>query len=206
MAQVARSGVRNFLNVNKHGLSILKRLCFQGVDMLQLDEKGLVAGRSCGSCTLCCKVFDVSWLEKPKPAGAWCHHCAPGKGCSIWQDRPSRCMDYHCLWRLNPNMGEEWRPDKAGFIMSEESATLPFSVTVDPTKPNSWRREPYYSGLKTAARAAIAKKRAIVIVVGARQWVMLPDGDVPVPQGLENTDFSLSQAADGRWQVAFQTL
>ena len=38
-------------------------------------------GRECGACTLCCKVFDVPVLEKP--AGQWCKHCLPGRGCGI---------------------------------------------------------------------------------------------------------------------------
>ena len=40
----------------------------------------VVPGRECGSCSLCCKVYNVPEIEKP--AGKWCRHCTPGKGCT----------------------------------------------------------------------------------------------------------------------------
>jgi hypothetical protein len=42
--------------------------------------------RSCGDCTLCCKVMAVEALGKP--AGSWCSHCKPGRGCLIYETRP----------------------------------------------------------------------------------------------------------------------
>jgi hypothetical protein len=39
-------------------------------------EPAVVAGRSCGSCSLCCKVMPVQELSKP--AGQWCVHAVPG--------------------------------------------------------------------------------------------------------------------------------
>jgi hypothetical protein len=163
----------------------------------------LVAGRSCGTCSMCCKVFNVSWLDRPKPAGKWCHHCKPGKGCAIWQDIPQRCADYYCLWRLKDQLDDRWRPDVSGFVISLESGSLPYSVMVDPGRPDSWRKEPYYSGLQRAALSAIEAQKVFVVIVGARHWVLLPDGDVPVPAGLENTDFRVTRAVDGRWGVTF---
>lgn len=167
---------------------------------------GLVIGRECGSCTLCCKVFDIPWLDKPKPAGKWCSHCKPGAGCSIWETIPQKCGEFYCLWRKEAQLGDDWRPDKAGFVIGHESANLPFSVKVDPGRADAWRKEPYITGLRNAAASAIAHQNVVVVIVGTRQWILLPDGDVPVPIGLENTDFRIYQETPllgGNWKVRF---
>lgn len=172
----------------------------------EIGPDGLVVGRSCGSCSLCCKVFKVDWLDRPKPAGKWCHHCQPGKGCAIWQNVPAKCADFYCRWRMDPQLGDEWRPDRAGFLISKASPYLPHEINVDPGKPDAWRKEPYYSALKIAARSAVAEKMALIVLVGARHWIMLPDGDVAVPHGLENTDFRIYQETPllgGAWKVTF---
>ena len=44
--------------------------------------------RTCGDCTLCCKVMAIE--ELAKPVGTWCPHCKPGRGCRIYPDRPGR--------------------------------------------------------------------------------------------------------------------
>ena len=46
-------------------------------------EANPVEGKACGSCTMCCKLFEINWLDRPKPAGKWCPHCRPGQGCAI---------------------------------------------------------------------------------------------------------------------------
>jgi hypothetical protein len=51
------------------------------------DSTRLVPGRECGSCSMCCKVYNIA--EISKPAGKWCSHCKPGKGCVI-HDAPPR--------------------------------------------------------------------------------------------------------------------
>ena len=43
-------------------------------------------GRSCGSCSECCRLIGVE--ELAKPAGQWCTHCDPGHGCRIYPERP----------------------------------------------------------------------------------------------------------------------
>lgn len=141
----------------------------------------LVAGRECGPCSLCCKVLTIEFMNPPKPGGRWCQHCRPGNGCAIWQDRPKGCIDFHCDWRRNPLLGDDWRPDRAGFMINQAGEDLPFEVVVDPGRPDAWRKEPYYSRLKKAAAAALDANKIVLVVVGARRWVMLPDEDVPAP-------------------------
>ena len=81
-------------------------------------------GRSCGTCTLCCKVFDVPSLEKP--AGQWCKHCLPGRGCGIHETRPQHCRAFHCMWMTAPWLADEWKPERAKFVLTTDPATLTF--------------------------------------------------------------------------------
>lgn len=77
--------------------------------------------RPCGECSLCCKLLDIGAAEGfpfEKPAGQWCPHCSPGKGCQIRHtDFPDVCHSYQCAWKF-PRVGlpEEMRPDKVHAI------------------------------------------------------------------------------------------
>jgi hypothetical protein len=144
-----------------------------------------VAEKSCGSCTLCCKLFEIDWLDRPKPAGKWCHHCKPGQGCSIWQQVPKACADYYCVWRLDPALADEWRPDRARFLLTHASPDSPLVVMVDPAFPDAWRKEPYFSRLRESARDLLkAKGTTLVVFVGAHRTLIFPDGETPIPAGL----------------------
>lgn len=64
--------------------------------------------RICGTCTLCCKVMEVSELSKP--AQQWCPHADPRRGCMIYETRPQSCRDFMCQWLLHPSMPASWMP------------------------------------------------------------------------------------------------
>jgi hypothetical protein len=66
--------------------------------------------RVCGTCTLCCKAVAVTSLKKA--VGKWCPHGSPGKGCSIYAQRPDECKHFGCLWLLGLLPEEEDRPDR----------------------------------------------------------------------------------------------
>ncbi|KAF0232206.1 MAG: hypothetical protein FD175_28 [Beijerinckiaceae bacterium] len=166
----------------------------------------LVPGRECGACAMCCKVYPIDWLDKPKPAGKWCHHCVPGTGCRIWQDIPKQCGDYYCHWRRNAQLGDAWRPDRAGFLINQNAPHMPYEVIVDTGKPDAWRKEPYYTQLKRAALVAIGEKKAVLLIIGMRQWVMLPDEEVPIPPDKIDGDLRIYQEpahTGGKWRVEF---
>lgn len=166
----------------------------------------LVEGRTCGPCSMCCKLFEIGWLDKPKPAGKWCHHCTPGKGCAIWQNVPAKCADFFCDWRKNAQLGDDWRPDRAGFVINQSAAHLPYEIIVDPGKPDAWRKEPYYSALRSAARIGVEKQQLIMVLVGARRWFLLPDKDVPIPTEHFTSDYRVFRAPlleGGDWRVEF---
>jgi hypothetical protein len=166
-----------------------------------------VESKACGTCSLCCKLFDVDWLEKPKPAGAWCHHCTPGVGCRIWQSLPQRCADYYCVWRVDPDLAPNWRPDVARFILSHAHQEAPLAVLVDPAFPDAHRREPYRALLAETARQVLeGRGSTLVVFVGKKRFLLFPDGEVPIPDGVALHDIRIEarSGANGRfWRPAF---
>jgi hypothetical protein len=83
--------------------------------------KGLVPGRACGDCTVCCIVPTIDDPEIQKKPGIRCRHCEAG--CTIYDSRPKSCRDFYCAWRMIPALGPDWRPDRSGvFIMQDKLA------------------------------------------------------------------------------------
>lgn len=136
------------------------------------------AGRECGACTLCCKVYDVPSLEKP--AGTWCRHCVQGRGCAIHATRPEHCRSFHCLWMTQTWLGPEWKPDRAKMVLSVDPATRFLFVQVDPGAASAWKRDPYYRQLKSWAAAGTAERRHVVVFLNKSATVILPDRDVAI--------------------------
>lgn len=135
-------------------------------------------GRSCGTCTLCCKVFDVPVLEKP--AGQWCSHCQPGRGCGIHETRPQYCRSFHCLWMTSTWLGPEWKPEKSKMVLTVDPSAHILGVQVDPGAASAWKREPYYGQLKAWAAAGARERRFVVVYLNKSATVILPDRDVPL--------------------------
>lgn len=79
---------------------------------------GLVPGRECGDCTVCCTVMAIDKPEIQKEAGVTCRHCVGG--CTIYATRPPLCRDYYCGWRQLPILDDDWRPDRSGVYVEVE--------------------------------------------------------------------------------------
>jgi len=163
--------------------------------------------KTCGSCAMCCKLFDVDWLEKPKPAGKWCHHCQPGRGCKIWQQLPKKCGDYYCIWRIDPELAAEWRPDQARFILTHAHQDAPLAVLIDPTMPDAHRREPYWSILRKTARQHLeGRGSTLVTFCGTKRSLIFPDGEVPISDSVVLSDITIErrESVDGpHWSPVF---
>jgi uncharacterized protein len=137
-------------------------------------------GRSCGACSLCCKLLQIDKPELEKPANEWCRHCRPGHGgCSIYNERPPVCRDFACLWLINSTVGDEWYPARSKIIIVEATSELRYFV--DPRVPGRWRKEPYHSAIRANARRGLSTGEFFTYVyVGSRRWVILPDEDVEI--------------------------
>jgi hypothetical protein len=142
----------------------------------------VVPGRACGTCSLCCKVLKVV-ADFAKPAGQWCAHCRPGKGCGIYATRPFDCRGFYCEWMISKGLGPEWRPERAKFVLFKSNGGRRMTAHVDPGYPSAWRRSPYYENFKAWAVQAVQKTpemNLVDVMIGEHVIVVLPDREVDV--------------------------
>lgn len=110
-----------------------------------------MAKRECGKCSLCCKVLGIiaspPILPAHKHPNRWCQHCAPGRGCKVYDRRPQECVDFQCAWLQNEEWTDDMRPDLVGFVVTGGSSHDGRGVTyqtvqihVDPTSARLDRR------------------------------------------------------------------
>jgi hypothetical protein len=135
-----------------------------------------IAIRGCDGCTLCCKVMAVR--ELPKPAGTWCQHCKAGTGCGIYDGRPAECRTFMCGYLQLPALSEAWKPSASRLIVSSELMENRINIHVDPGRPDAWRREPFYAEIKQWSRRITPERGQVVVMIGERSIVILPDHDV----------------------------
>lgn len=138
----------------------------------------VVPGRECGSCTLCCKVYNIP--EIGKAAGKWCGQCKPGRGCKIHDNLPSQCSEFNCLWRTDAAMPAQWKPDQAKMVVTIHPLTRNIQVQVDPGLPSAWSRQPYHDHLRQWATKNMPKGMHVVVFVNDQATLVLPDQDVQV--------------------------
>ena len=135
--------------------------------------------RQCGSCALCCKIFDVPSLGKN--AGDWCKHCTPGRasGCCNIHDQPRAaiCGDFECAWKARPDVfSDHWYPLRSRMIVTADNIGWPIiKVTVDPSRQDSWRREPYLTEMRSWTKENACP---VVILSGAKRFVIDLQGRV----------------------------
>lgn len=123
---------------------------------------GAVAGRACGSCSLCCILPDIDELEKP--ANVVCRHCVPGGGCQSYAVRPQTCRDFLCLWRTEPLLGTHWDPAVSHMMIYVQGPQT--TVLVDPAHPAIWQQEPYFGELRQRAGEARRRGGYLIVYVG----------------------------------------
>jgi hypothetical protein len=136
----------------------------------------IVSGRSCGTCSLCCKVLRIE--EVQSPAGEWCRHCDPGHGCRIHPTRPNICRDFYCMWLTHKEVGAHWMPARCKMVLRWELNGARLAVHVDGSSPGAWRRSPYYQDLKRWAELAVKSENQVSVWIGRQAIVILPDRDI----------------------------
>ncbi len=133
-----------------------------------------VANRQCDNCAMCCKLPQITDLEKP--ANQWCPHCRNHQNCGNYEQRPQMCRDFFCLFMTQEALSEEWRPSQAHFLMLMKETSLDrpqLVVMVDPARPDAWRKEPYYSNLRNWSQT-----HYVIITIGDRWRALFPDHEV----------------------------
>jgi hypothetical protein len=134
--------------------------------------------RTCGTCTMCCKVYRIADLNKQE--GKWCTHCAIGSGCRIYDERPEQCRSFNCLWLQDATMAAEWKPEISKIVLSIYPATGFVYAQVDPGTPFAWRKEPYFTQLKMMAERLLRDRRHLLVFVNRDATLIMPTGPVPI--------------------------
>ncbi len=93
--------------------------------------------RKCGDCTLCCTVMGVTDLEPVKEAGVRCSHVC-SRGCRIYQDRPTTCREFACVW-VQGGLPKAMRPDKVAMVFTVTPDGEQIVGFWDPARPAAWR-------------------------------------------------------------------
>ena len=94
--------------------------------------------RTCGGCTLCCRMLSIH--ELVKPAHVWCEFCQKGVGCRIYADRPGSCRGFSCTWLVNEWMPESVRPDRCKVVFEGTAGHRTIAALVDPGRPDAYLR------------------------------------------------------------------
>jgi hypothetical protein len=126
-------------------------------------------GKSCGSCTECCKIIAVDELQKP--GGVYCSHCTLGGGCTIYPDRPKSCRTFMCGWLVHPLMGPELKPDKCHVVLMDLPEFRVLVAGCDPDQPDAWRAPDVINFLRSLAMR-IAPGWRVVAAVEKRTWLI----------------------------------
>jgi len=125
---------------------------------------------------MCCKVPYIKQLNKP--AGLWCSHAVPGKGCGIYPDRPEACQRFYCSWMVDSRFGPEWKPQKSKFVVYTHRGENILNINVDPDYPNAWTKPPFYDQIKKWAVDGAERQRFVFVRIGPRLIAVLPDREV----------------------------
>ena len=131
-----------------------------------------VLGKSCGPCTMCCKVLEIEHFDKR--AGTLCKHCSIGAGCKIYKKRPDVCQDYECSWMMERDLPSTLRPDKVGTILMEDADSDEYQAVCDPAKPMAWRHPLVFKQLLMKAKEG----RVVVAKAGLTAWRIYDNGEV----------------------------
>lgn len=85
--------------------------------------------RSCGSCSLCCKLPSIEAVGKP--AGQWCRHCTK-PGCGIYTTRPITCQNFNCEWLRNDLVPSFFYPRTSHIVVLIDPDDHAIVVVCDP--------------------------------------------------------------------------
>lgn len=114
----------------------------------------MTSKRTCGGCTLCCKLLPVGSLGKG--ANTRCQHQHVGKGCAVYaqlENVSPECRLWSCMWLVDPDpeAAKLHRPDRCHYVIDilpdiaratpddggEPWEFLQMQVWVDPAYPEA---------------------------------------------------------------------
>lgn len=136
--------------------------------------------RSCDGCVACCIHLPFTAGEIVvgiKPPHVPCPRLnSDMNGCSVYEERPTPCCKYMCLWALqDKRLSKEMRPDKSGFMVHIKPAPGKIgksSLAFTETEPGGFQRN------MSVIYSFLAQKRwkmaVLVYYNGHETWYSLP--------------------------------
>jgi hypothetical protein len=115
--------------------------------------------RTCGTCTMCCKLLGITELSKPR--NEWCSHCDIGRGCKAYEDRPESCRAFECLWLQVDAIPEDERLDHTRVVAFFPSTNDSVQVHVDPSRPLAWN-----AGVTGKILTKLAESKPVLVTIG----------------------------------------
>ena len=151
-------------------------------DLEGAEQSRLAIGRSCGSCSLCCKLLPIYGLSQPKPRDRWCPHCKPSRGgCLIYENRPEECRIFYCGWLMG-QLPDEWYPQRSKMVVAfyprASGRGSDCIVTVEPAYAARWREQPYYSQIKQNSVGWLTSDARTFVRIGTRVIAVFPTSEV----------------------------
>jgi hypothetical protein len=83
-----------------------------------------------------------------------------------------------CGYLALSDLSEEWKPSRSKIIITTDVIRNDITFHVDPSCPDAWRREPFYSYMKQRAERVASQRGRVLVIVGWRSIVIFPDRDV----------------------------
>ena len=148
---------------------------------------------------MCCKVLAVD--ELAKPMGVLCAHCRPGKGCGIYDARPTACRSFECVWLMDPEMPHRFRPDQTKVVLDQDPAGTRLIARCDAANPQAWRRNPIYAALKRYAADTWGTGKIVLAVAGRRTWLIAPREEVDLGEVDPAMDLKITEGPNGAVSV-----
>jgi hypothetical protein len=111
--------------------------------------------------------------ELAKPAGSWCPHCRPGRGCLIYDARPAECRTFSCLWLIDDRLDQHWKPSRSRLVLTTSPDGI--EIRCDPGFPDAWRKEPYRRQIQKWAVSGEAHDVTVVVITGEKMILVTPD-------------------------------
>jgi hypothetical protein len=109
--------------------------------------------RSCGSCSLCCRLLPQKELSKPALTRCQHQRHSDRGSCSIYARRPPSCMMWSCSWLTDAATAALSRPDRSHVVIDQMPDVIgimdnetgerhdmeAIQVWVDPAYPDAWK-------------------------------------------------------------------
>ena len=125
-----------------------------------------------------------------------------GKGCGIYETRPTECRTFFCHWMLEKGLTPDWKPERAKFaLVTSEGGHI--TAFVDPGFParGATRLTSRRSSAGRSRARAPRPPRIVTVRIGTRGIVILPDREIDIGTVGPNDAIVLEGGPGGRIEV-----